>query len=111
MGKQRATMSLAFDEYGRPFLIVKEQQAKGRLKGLAAQKANISAARNVANVLRTSLGPKGMDKMLVSPDGDVTITNDGATICKRWTSKTKSQRLWCNSRLRRTTKSVMERLA
>merc|ERR1711977_604826 len=81
--KQRATMSLAFDEYGRPFLIVKEQQAKGRLKGLAAQKANISAARNVANVLRTSLGPKGMDKMLVSPDGDVTITNDGATILQQ----------------------------
>merc|ERR1712022_32932 len=76
-------MSLAFDEYGRPFLIVKEQQAKGRLKGIAAQKANISAARNVANVLRTSLGPKGMDKMLVSPDGDVTITNDGATILQQ----------------------------
>merc|ERR1712164_107329 len=76
-------MSLAFDEYGRPFLIVKEQQAKGRLKGLAAQKANISAARNVANVLKTSLGPKGMDKMLVSPDGDVTITNDGATILQQ----------------------------
>merc|ERR1711939_685858 len=76
-------MSLAFDEYGRPFLIVKEQQAKGRLKGLAAQKANISAARNVANVLKTSLGPKGMDKMLVSPDGDVTITNDGATILQK----------------------------
>merc|ERR1711871_252765 len=78
--RQSPKMSLAFDEYGRPFLIVKEQQAKGRLKGLAAQKANISAAGNVANVLRTSLGPKGMDKMLVSPDGDVTITNDGATI-------------------------------
>merc|ERR1711865_29344 len=78
-----ATMSLAFDEYGRPFLIVKEQQAKGRLKGLAAQKTNISAARNVANVLKTSLGPKGMDKMLVSPDGDVTITNDGATILQQ----------------------------
>merc|ERR1712100_516417 len=76
-------MSLAFDEYGRPFIIVKEGQAKGRLKGIAAQKANISAARNVANVLRTSLGPKGMDKMLVSPDGDVTITNDGATILQK----------------------------
>merc|ERR1711939_1225786 len=73
-------MSLAFDEYGRPFLIVKEQQAKGRLKGLAAQKANISAAKAVANAMKTSLGPKGMDKMLVSPDGDVTVTNDGATI-------------------------------
>merc|ERR1711907_108638 len=84
MGKsQTGSMSLAFDEYGRPFLIVKEQQAKGRLKGLAAQKSNISAARNVANVLRTSLGPKGMDKMLVSPDGDVTITNDGATILQQ----------------------------
>jgi len=56
---------------------------KGRLKGIAAQKANISAARNVANVLKTSLGPKGMDKMLVSPDGEVTITNDGATILER----------------------------
>merc|ERR1711871_1595462 len=76
-------MSLMFDEYGRPVIIVKEQQAKGRLKGIAAQKANISAARNVANVLRTSLGPKGMDKMLVSPDGDVTITNDGATILQK----------------------------
>jgi T-complex protein 1 subunit epsilon len=76
-------MSLAFDEYGRPFLIVREQQAKGRLKGLAAQKANIAAARQVASSLRTSLGPKGMDKMIVSPDGDVTITNDGATILQR----------------------------
>merc|ERR1712178_228491 len=85
MGEEQVPtkMSLAFDEYGRPFLIVKEQQAKGRLKGLAAQKANMSAARNVANVLRTSLGPKGMDKMLVSPDGDVTITNDGATILQQ----------------------------
>jgi len=34
----------------------------------------------VANILRTSLGPRGMDKILVSPDGDVTATNDGATI-------------------------------
>merc|ERR1711871_8618 len=81
--RQSPKMSLAFDEYGRPFIIVKEGQAKGRLKGLAAQKANISAARNVANVLRTSLGPKGTDKMLVSPDGDVTITNDGATILQQ----------------------------
>merc|ERR1712159_270634 len=76
-------MSLMFDEYGRPVIVVKEAQAKGRLKGIAAQKANISAARNVASVLRTSLGPKGMDKMLVSPDGDVTITNDGATILQQ----------------------------
>merc|ERR1712159_302914 len=41
------------------------------------------AARSVSGLLRTSLGPKGMDKMMVSPDGDVTITNDGATIMDR----------------------------
>jgi len=38
------------------------------------------AAKAVANTMKTSLGPKGMDKILVSPDGDVTVTNDGATI-------------------------------
>lgn len=41
------------------------------------------AAKTVAGVLRTSLGPKGLDKLLVSPDGDITITNDGATILKQ----------------------------
>ena len=41
------------------------------------------AARAVANCMRTSLGPKGMDKMLVSGDGDVTVSNDGATILKQ----------------------------
>jgi len=76
-------MSLAFDEYGRPFIIVKEGEKKGRLKGIAAQKANILAAKAVCNILRTSLGPKGMDKMLQSPDGDVCITNDGATILEQ----------------------------
>ena len=45
--------------------------------------SHILAARSVANTLKTSLGPKGMDKMLVSPDGDVTISNDGATILDR----------------------------
>eukprot|EP00958_Prasinococcus_capsulatus_P016402 scaffold1809_cov386-Prasinococcus_capsulatus_cf.AAC.31 len=67
-------MSLAFDEYGRPFIIVKDQGRKTRLKGVDAQKANIQAAKTVARVLRTSLGPKGMDKMLQGPDGDVTIS-------------------------------------
>ncbi|KAG4170426.1 hypothetical protein ERO13_A12G146300v2 [Gossypium hirsutum] len=73
-------MALAFDEYGRPFIILKEQEQKTRLRGIKAQKANISAEKVIARVLRTSLGPKGMDKMLQSPDGNVTITNDGATI-------------------------------
>lgn len=73
-------MSLAFDENGRPFIILQEQHKKTRLKGLDALKSNIAAARAVARTLRTSLGPKGMDKMLQSPDGDITVTNDGATI-------------------------------
>eukprot|EP00055_Hartaetosiga_balthica_P002760 m.5170 g.5170 ORF g.5170 m.5170 type:complete len:536 (+) comp2352_c0_seq1:46-1653(+) len=73
-------MSLTFDEYGRPFIIIRDQQQQNRLTGLEAQKSHIAAAKTVANTLRTSLGPKGLDKLLVSPDGEVTITNDGATI-------------------------------
>ncbi len=76
-------MALAFDEYGRPFIILREQEQKSRVRGLDAQKANIMAAKAVARILRTSLGPKGMDKMLQSGDGDVTITNDGATILEQ----------------------------
>ncbi|GMP82551.1 hypothetical protein CsSME_00036801 [Camellia sinensis var. sinensis] len=76
-------MALAFDEFGRPFIIIKEQEQKTRLRGIDAQKANISAGKAVARILRTSLGPKGMDKMLQSPDGEVTITNDGATILEQ----------------------------
>lgn len=52
-------MSLIFDEYGRPFIILREQQQRARIKGIDAQKANILAARSVSNLLRTSLGPKG----------------------------------------------------
>eukprot|EP00271_Cylindrocystis_brebissonii_P015729 TRINITY_DN38713_c0_g1_i1.p1 TRINITY_DN38713_c0_g1~~TRINITY_DN38713_c0_g1_i1.p1 ORF type:complete len:537 (+),score=146.67 TRINITY_DN38713_c0_g1_i1:217-1827(+) len=76
-------MSLAFDEFGRPFIIIREQEQKSRVKGLEAQKQNILAAKSVAKILRTSLGPKGMDKMLQSGDGDVTISNDGATILEQ----------------------------
>ncbi len=50
------------------------------IKGLEAHKSNILAARTISYLLRTSLGPKGMDKMIVSPDGEITVTNDGATI-------------------------------
>ncbi|GMH01538.1 hypothetical protein Nepgr_003377 [Nepenthes gracilis] len=64
-------MALAFDEFGRPFIIVKEQEQKTRLRGLDAQKANIASGKAVARILRC---PKGRDKMLQSPDGDVTIT-------------------------------------
>lgn len=53
---------------------VQEQGSKSRLRGTEAVKANILAAKTVARTLRSSLGPKGMDKMLQSPDGDVTIS-------------------------------------
>lgn len=53
------------------------------MKGIEALKSNIFAASSIAKTLRTSLGPKGMDKMMVSPDGDVTVTNDGATIVEK----------------------------
>lgn len=76
---------LAFDitENGQPFIILRDQGKQQRLRGLAAHQANILAAKTVANILRTSLGPRGMDKMLVSPDGEVTVTNDGATILEK----------------------------
>ena len=51
-----------------------------RLLGKDAQRNNILAARMVAEIVKTTLGPKGMDKMLVSPTGDIIITNDGVTI-------------------------------
>merc|ERR1719445_1731703 len=62
---------------------MRDQGKQSRLKGLEAHKANILAARAVCDILKTSLGPKGMDKMLVSQDGDVTATNDGATILEK----------------------------
>ncbi|XP_076634811.1 chaperonin containing TCP1 subunit 5 [Colletes latitarsis] len=74
--------SVTFDEYGRPFLIFRDQEKQKRLTGIDAIKSHILAARNVANILKTSLGPKGLDKLMVSSDGDVTVTNDGATILK-----------------------------
>jgi len=70
----------ATDEYGRPFIIVREQGKKSRLRGLEAQKSHILAAKAVTGIIKSSLGPRGLDKIMVSPDGDVTITNDGATI-------------------------------
>ena len=94
---------MAFDEYGRPFIIlrvslrvfcnecypwqaqnydrvvyafscVQEQEKKQRVRGIDAQKSNIQAARAITRILKSSLGPKGMDKMLQGPDGDVCIS-------------------------------------
>jgi thermosome len=65
---------------GTPVLILKEGSTRERGRG--AQHANITAARIVAEAVKSSLGPKGMDKMLVDSLGDVTITSDGHTILK-----------------------------
>lgn len=73
-------MNVAFDETGRPFIILREQETKTRVHGIEALKNHILAATTISNIMKTSLGPKGMDKMLISQDGDVTVTNDGATI-------------------------------
>ena len=63
---------------GQPVLILSEGST--RSKGREAQRNNIAAAKAVADAVRSTLGPKGMDKMLVDSLGDVVITNDGATI-------------------------------
>ena len=65
---------------GQPVIILKE--GSSQTKGREAQKNNIMAAKIIAEIVKSSLGPRGMDKMLVDGMGDVTITNDGATILK-----------------------------
>ena len=65
---------------GMPVVILREGTREN--KGREAQKNNLTAAKLVAEVVKSSLGPRGMDKMLVDSLGDVTITNDGATILK-----------------------------
>jgi thermosome len=63
-----------------PVVLLKEGATE--TKGKDARKNSITAAKLIAKIIRSSLGPRGMDKMLVDPTGDVTITNDGATILK-----------------------------
>ena len=63
---------------GRPMFILSE--GTERTQGRDAQSSNITAGKAVSEAVRTTLGPRGMDKMLVSDDGDVVITNDGVTI-------------------------------
>jgi len=65
---------------GRPVLVLSEGTT--RVLGRDAQRMNILAARVIAEAVRTTLGPKGMDKMLVDTLGDIVVTNDGVTILK-----------------------------
>ncbi|MDH5702551.1 MAG: thermosome subunit beta [Candidatus Bathyarchaeota archaeon] len=71
---------LTTTETGQPVLILKE--GTGRSRGKEAQRNNIMAARIIAEAVKTTLGPRGMDKMLISSMGDIKITNDGAAILK-----------------------------
>jgi archaeal chaperonin len=66
---------------GQPIIILRQGTTRNR--GQEAQNSNIAAARAVANAVRSTLGPKGMDKMLIDGMGDIIITNDGATILKQ----------------------------
>jgi chaperonin GroEL (HSP60 family) len=65
---------------GQPIIVLRE--GTERTKNKEAQANNIAAARAIADAVRSTLGPKGMDKMLVDSIGDVVITNDGVTILK-----------------------------
>ena len=73
-------MSSTIPTTGQQVLILKE--GSSQTKGNDAQRNNIHAAKFIAEIVKTTLGPRGMDKMLVGSMGDVTITNDGATILK-----------------------------
>jgi chaperonin GroEL (HSP60 family) len=65
---------------GLPVIVLKEGSKQSR--GRDAQQNNIAAAKLISQIISSSLGPRGMDKMLVDSIGDITITNDGATILK-----------------------------
>ena len=69
---------MAQDQMNQPVIFLSD--GSKRVKGRDAQRINILIAKAVANAVKTTLGPKGMDKMLVDELGDVTISNDGATI-------------------------------
>jgi thermosome len=75
-------MIMSIQQQQQPIPIVLLREGTTETKGNQAQRNNIIAAKTIAEIVRTSLGPRGMDKMLVNSLGDVTITNDGATILK-----------------------------
>lgn len=74
---------MAAETFAAPAPKPNEKSFKDKEKPTEIRSSNIVAAKAVSDAIRTSLGPKGMDKMIESPNGDVTITNDGATILKQ----------------------------
>jgi T-complex protein 1 subunit epsilon len=75
-----AKVPMLIDETGQPYIILRDQMTQERVTGIDALKSNIYAAMALGQTIRTSYGPRGMDKALLSKDGDVTVTNDGRTI-------------------------------
>ncbi len=75
----------------------KDTVFSGKEKAVDVRHANILAAKAVAEVVRTSLGPKGMDKMIQSSDGEVIITNDGATILAKMEVQHPAAKMVCNT--------------
>src|SRR3989304_3795400 len=73
-------MTMQATRSNMPVILLREGATE--TKGREAQKNNIAACKIIAEIVKSSLGPRGMDKMLVDSLGDVTITNDGATILK-----------------------------
>jgi archaeal chaperonin len=80
MSLGQSSSSLLQQQQQVPIVVLKEGASE--TKGKDAQRNSIAAAKVIAELLKSSLGPRGMDKMLVDSLGDVTITNDGATILK-----------------------------
>ncbi|KAG9392251.1 hypothetical protein J8273_5236 [Carpediemonas membranifera] len=84
MSNNQQSLTMAVDEEtGRPVIIIRDQEEKGRITGVQAIKQNIAAAKSVSFILSTSLGPKGADKIIVTPDSEIVISNDGATIMEQ----------------------------
>merc|ERR1711981_906424 len=81
--------------------------AGDRSTGQPVRSSNVLACNTIANYVKSSLGPVGLDKMLVDDVGEVTITNDGATILKLSISKTLQQKFSLSARNFKTEKSVM----
>ncbi|KAM0673368.1 T-complex protein 1 subunit epsilon [Gurleya vavrai] len=74
--------NLLCDDLGRIITLTSNEDSQQRIRGLECLKANIQIVNDIASFISSSLGPNGLDKMLQSPDGQITITNDGATILK-----------------------------
>ncbi|TBU09123.1 subunit epsilon of T-complex protein 1, partial [Hamiltosporidium magnivora] len=73
-------INILTDDLGRILTLPKEEQEFQIMQGKEVTKANSLVIKEISALLSTSLGPNGLDKILQSKDGDITVTNDGATI-------------------------------